>query len=111
MQRHCLALDLKPDPAMIAEYEAHHRAVWPEVLDALREAGILNLEIFRAGNRLFMILEAADDFSFERKRQIDQNNTRIQEWEALMWQYQQAIPVAKPGQKWVLMDRIFYLKL
>ncbi|MBK6930298.1 MAG: L-rhamnose mutarotase [Saprospirales bacterium] len=109
MQRYCLALDLKPDPALIAEYEAFHRAVWPEVLENIRAAGILQLEIYRTGNRLFMVLETDDYFSFERKTALDAADSRIQEWETLMWNYQQALPTARPGEKWVLMERIFSL--
>ena len=107
MKRHCLALDLRPDPALIAEYEAMHRAVWPEILDSIRAAGILSLEIYRIENRLFMILEADDDFSFEKKAAADAANPKVQEWETLMWRYQQALPSAKPGEKWVLMERVF----
>ncbi len=107
MKRHCLALDLRPDPALIAEYEAMHRAVWPEILDSIRSAGILSLEIYRIENRLFMILEADDDFSLEQKAAADAANPKVQEWESLMWRYQQALPSAKPGEKWVLMQRVF----
>lgn len=109
MQRFCLALDLQPDPALIATYEAYHRAVWPEILDSIRGAGIERLEIYRIGNRLFMILEANAAFSFERKAQMDAENPKVQEWEALMWRYQQALPTAAPGEKWLLMERIFAL--
>lgn len=109
MKRYCLALDLKPDPQLIAAYEAHHRAVWPEVLDSIRAAGIERLEIYRLGNRLFMVLEAGEDFSFEEKARMDAENPRVREWEALMWRYQQALPLARPGEKWVLMERIFRL--
>lgn len=109
MQRYCLALDLKPDPALIAEYEACHRAVWPEILQSLRDSGIGRLEIYRIENRLFMILEAGDGFSFEKKAQLDAGNPKVQEWETLMWQYQQALPSATAGEKWVLMERIFEL--
>ena len=109
MKRYCLALDLKPDPVLIAEYEQYHRAVWPEVLDSLRAAGIGRLEIYRIDNRLFMILEASDDFSFEMKAALDATNPKVQEWETLMWKYQQALPAARPGEKWILMDKIFSL--
>lgn len=109
MQRFCLALDLKNDPVRIAEYEAYHRAVWPEILDSIRVAGIKNLEIYRIENRLFMILEANDDFSFEKKAALDATNAQVQAWETLMWQYQQALPTAKADEKWVLMERIFKL--
>ncbi len=109
MQRYCLALDLKADDRLIAEYEAWHRAVWPEILASIRESGITTLEIYRVENRLFMILEAADDFSFEKKAAADAANPKVQEWETLMWKYQQALPSARPGEKWILCEKIFEL--
>mgnify|MGYP003515786911 FL=1 len=109
MKKYCLALDLKPDPVLMAEYEAYHRAVWPEILDSIRAAGIGQLEIYRIENRLFMILEAGDEFSFEKKAALDASNPKVQEWETLMWTYQQALPTARPGEKWMLMERIFQL--
>ena len=109
MKRYCLALDLKNDPALIAEYEAYHRAVWPEILDSIRGAGVEVCEIYRAGNRMFMIMEVGPDFSFERKAAMDAANAKVQEWETLMWKYQEAIPAAKPGEKWVMMDKVFSL--
>jgi L-rhamnose mutarotase len=110
MKRHCLALDLKDDAALIAEYEEHHRNVWPEILKSIKEAGIEQMEIYRTGNRLFMIMETNDDFSFENKAAMDTDNERVQQWEQLMWKYQQRLPIAKPGEKWVLMEKIFSLK-
>lgn len=109
LKRHCLALDLKPDAGLIAEYEAYHRRVWPEILQSLKEAGIETLEIYRIENRLFMILESNEDFSFEKKNQMDNDNPKVQEWETLMWKYQQALPMAKPGEKWILVNKIFQL--
>lgn len=109
MQRFCLALDLKDDPQLIAEYEAYHKNVWPEILDSIRSNGIISLEIYRVQNRLFMILEAEDNFSFDAKAAADEANARVVEWETLMWKYQQALPGAKPGEKWVLMQKIFSL--
>lgn len=109
MTRFCLALDLKDDSRLIAEYEACHRRVWPVILQSIRQSGIEQLQIYRAGNRLFMIMEVNDTFSFEKKAAADAASTDVQEWEKLMWNYQQAIPVAQPGEKWVLMDKIFDL--
>lgn len=107
MNRQCLALDLKDDPVLIAKYEEYHRNVWPEILDSLRDSGITNMEIYRISNRLFMIIETTADFSFEKKGKMDAENTRVQDWEVLMWDYQQALPIAKPGEKWLPMERIF----
>ena len=107
MNRYCLALDLKDDPKLIAEYEAYHRQVWPEILKSIKDSGIEKMEIYRAGNRLMMIIEADSSFSFEKKSNADSSNPKVQEWEQLMWKYQQALPHAKAGEKWMLMEKIF----
>ncbi|ANH83979.1 L-fucose mutarotase [Niabella ginsenosidivorans] len=109
MKRYCLALDLKNDPALIAEYEAHHKAVWPEIKKSILDAGIRHMEIFRVENRLFMIMETEAGFSFEKKAAEDAQNPKVQEWETLMWKYQQPLPTARPGEKWMLMQSIFRL--
>ena len=109
-KRYCLALDMVPNDQLIAEYEEMHRKVWPEIKESITSSGIENMEIYRTGNRLFMIMEVNDTFSFDRKSQMDAGNEKVQEWESLMWKYQQAIPGAKPGEKWIMMDRIFELK-
>ena len=109
MKRYCLALDLKNDKELIAEYEFWHRNVWTEIRKSILEAGIKEMEIYRLGNRLFMIMETDDTFSFERKAAMDEANSKVQEWEALMWKFQQPLPWAKKGEKWMLMDKIFQL--
>jgi len=109
MKRYCFALDLKDDPALIAEYDKYHEASWPENIQAIKDAGITVMDIYRTGNRLFMIMETTDDFSFEKKAEMDKVNPKVQEWEQLMWKYQQSLPHAKPGEKWVLMKKIFAL--
>lgn len=105
--RYGLALDLKDDPESINAYEKHHQAVWPDILDSLKQAGIIRMDIFRIMNRLFMVMEVSDAFSFERKAALDMANPTVQRWETLMEQYQQALPVAKPGEKWLVMNTIF----
>ena len=109
MKRYCLTLDLKDDPALIEAYKTHHHHVWPEIIQSIKESGIINMEIYLHGNRLFMIMETKDSFSFYGKSVLDAANPKVQEWETLMWKYQQALPLARPGEKWVLMERIFKL--
>lgn len=109
MKRYCLALDLKDDPQLIAEYEEWHNAVWPEITKSIKDAGIENMEIYRLGTRVFMIMEVNNEFSFEKKAIADAANSKVQEWETLMWKYQQPIPGSKKGEKWMLMDQIFKL--
>lgn len=109
MKRYCLALDLKNDPELISEYEKYHQNIWPEIEASIKDSGILNMEIYRIANRLFMIMETEDSFSFERKGKMDKSNPKVQEWEELMWTYQQAIPGSNRGEKWQLMKCIFKL--
>lgn len=109
MKRYCLTLDLKDDLNLIEEYEKHHREIWPEIEKSILGSGIINMEIYRLGNRLFMIMETNNSFTFERKRVMDAENPKVQEWENLMWKFQQPLKNAKPGEKWVLMEKIFEL--
>jgi L-rhamnose mutarotase len=108
-RRYCLTLDLKNDPALIAEYKRYHEQIWPEIAASLRDSGIQDAEIYLLGTRLFMILEVDDHFSFEAKAKADQANEKVREWEELMWKFQKPLPQAKPGEKWLLMERIFKL--
>ena len=109
MHRYCLTLDLKDDPALIAEYERYHIAIWPEIRESITSSGITNMEIYRFDTRLFMIMETDDSFSFEKKGEMDAANPKVQEWEKLMWNYQQPLKKALKGEKWVLMTKIFQL--
>lgn len=109
--RHCLALDLRDDAALIERYEAWHApgAVPPAVISSIRDAGILAMEIWRVENRLFMIMEVGPDFSPEAKAAADMASEDVQAWERLMWEFQQPLPGAVDGEKWIAMRRIFAL--
>ena len=108
-KRYCLALDLKDDPDLIKKYKEYHQNVWPEIIASIKEAHIEKLDIYHVENRLFMIMETLPGFSFEAKAKADEANSRVQDWETLMWKYQQALPGTKPGEKWRLMEHIFEL--
>ena len=109
-RRFCFALDLKDDAALIAEYRKYHEKIWPEVTQSLKDSGIEDLEIYLLGTRMFMIMEVNESFSFEKKAKADQTNPKIQAWEQLMWKFQQALPGAKPGEKWLRTELIFKLE-
>jgi L-rhamnose mutarotase len=109
MTTYCLALDLKDDPVLIKTYKEYHKKIWPEVERSMKESGIEKMEIYNLGNRLFMIMEVNNLFTFERKLELDNNNIKVQEWELLMWKYQKALPMAQKGQKWILMEKIYEL--
>jgi len=109
-RRFCLALDLRNDENAIAEYDRYHRAVWPEILQSLRDAGINDMEIYRIENRLFMIIDVTERFTFEAKQTADLKSAIVQKWETLMGNFQQPLRSAKPGEKWLRMTRVFSLK-
>lgn len=112
MIRYVLALDLVDDEKLISEYEDWHKAEngWPEIKASITNAGIIDMQIYRTGNRLFMLMETEDWFSFEEKAKMDFDNPKVQELEKLMWKFQQPLPWAKDGEKWILMKNIFNLK-
>jgi L-rhamnose mutarotase len=109
MKRYCLTLDLKNDPELIRQYEEYHKEVWPEIIKSIKDSGIINMQIYRFETRLFMKMEVNETFSFEKKQQADLNNEKVQEWEELMWKYQQRLQGGIEGEKWKLMDKIFEL--
>ncbi|WP_367915287.1 L-rhamnose mutarotase [Leadbetterella sp. DM7] len=109
MQKFALVLDLVNDPALIAEYEKYHREVWPEIIQSIRDSGIRHMDIYRFDSRLFMVMETEDDFSFEKKAEMDNLNPKVQEWEELMWKYQQALPGSPPGAKWLPAKLVFHM--
>jgi L-rhamnose mutarotase len=109
-RRFCLTLDLKNDPVLIAEYKRYHQKIWTEITQSIKDSGIEDMEIYLLGARMFMIMEVNERFSFEAKGQADLCNPKVQEWEKLMWKFQQSLPEAKPGEKWLLMERIFKLE-
>ena len=111
LKKICYACDLVDNPKLIEEYKQYHANgnAWPEITQSIKEAGIVNMEIYLLANRLFMIMEVDETFSPERKQKLDEENPKVQEWEKLMWQYQQAPPGAKNGEKWLPMEQIYKL--
>ncbi len=104
-----LALDLVDSPEKIAEYQRLHQQIWPEVATHLRYHGVVNMEIYRLGNRLFMVMEVNQQFDTAKFAEASLRDPNIQRWEALMWQFQQPTPWTPAGEKWVAMERIFSL--
>lgn len=111
VKRYCQTLSLKEDPALIAEYRRRHSdgEVWKETLDAIRQVGILEMEIYILGTDLFMIVETPLDFDWNKAMAKMATLPRQAEWENYMSIFQQAAPGASSAEKWQLMDRIFHL--
>ena len=109
--RFALALDLVDDAGKIAEYEKAHETIWPEVRDHLRLHGVRDMEIYRLGTRLFMLMEVDPQvYSAEAMAAASKASAVIGKWEALMWTYQVPTPWTPVGEKWVPMERIFSLR-
>lgn len=107
MKRIAYTIDLADDPQLIEEYCEHHRDVWPEVQDGLKSVGLIEMNIYRLGRRLFMLMEVADDFDTSTGLPAYlRTHPRCQLWEDMMDQYQSPLPEAKPGEKWSEMENI-----
>jgi len=109
-RRFCFTLDLKDEPGLIAEYRHFHEKIWPEITQSIKTSGINDMEIYLRGTRMFMVMEVDERFSFEAKASADRENPKVREWEDLMWKFQKPLAGAKPGEKWLLMERIFKLE-
>ena len=111
VKRYCQTMDLKDNPELIAEYVKRHSEAeaWPEIRAGIREVGILEMEIYILGTRLFMIVESPLDFDWETAMARLATLPRQAEWEAYMSIFQQADATATSAEKWQLMDRMFYL--
>lgn len=112
MERYCLACDLEDQEDLIEQYKSWHARgmAWPEITESIRSSGIIDMEIYLTGNRLFMVMEVEDGFDFKRKAEGDAKNAKVQEWERLMEQFQKPLPWAKGiDEKWLLTERIYKL--
>ena len=108
----CLKLDLRDDAELIREYEQFHQPgyAWPEVIDSIRNSGILDMQIYRSGTQLIMVMTVSDSFSFEDKALRDSENPKVMEWERLMTKFQRADADAGADAKWQKMRNIFDLR-
>ncbi|MDL2213587.1 L-rhamnose mutarotase [Bacteroides sp. OttesenSCG-928-J23] len=111
VKRYCQTLDLKDDPQLIARYKDCHspQGIWPEIPEGIRQAGILEMEIYLLDTRLFMIVETPLDFDWDTAFAHLATLPRQEEWEAFTALFQQTAAGASSSQKWQLMERIFHL--
>lgn len=110
-KRYCQTLDLKDDPELIAEYRKRHSEAeaWPEILNGIREVGILEMELYILGTRLFMIVETPLSFDWDSAMKKLASLPLQAEWEEYMSIFQVSEPGASSAEKWKLMDRMFHL--
>ena len=110
MSRHVLTVDLRDDPEAIAAYRDHHRRVWPEVLDSLRQSGIEQMDIHILGRRLVMIVEMRDGADYRSAFAAHAaSGPRVAEWERMMRALQVPAPGTPNGDWWAAMEPVFSL--
>jgi L-rhamnose mutarotase len=110
MRSYAKTILLKDDPALIAEYRRHHDEIWPEVVSSFKAVGVLDIRIWMAGRRLFMVMDAVDDFDPERDMaKYLELSPRCREWEEFMTTFQERAPEAKEGEHWASLDLVFAL--
>ncbi|MBQ4205722.1 MAG: L-rhamnose mutarotase [Bacteroidales bacterium] len=107
MKRYCQCLTLVDDEELIKKYVIAHKNVWPEVIEGQRAVGILDMQIYRYGRNLFMIMDTVNDFDFGRDMARLATLPRQAEWEAYVAQFQGCSADARSDEKWQLMERIF----
>ncbi|MCX6243480.1 MAG: L-rhamnose mutarotase [Bacteroidetes bacterium] len=109
--RRCLTLDLKADDKLIEEYRFWHSPenIWKEIPEGIRKAGILDMEIYLLGTRLFMIVETTPEFDWEKDMKRLSEFPRQKEWEDFVSRFQASVPGQASSEKWKLMERIFKL--
>lgn len=110
MKRYCQTLTLVNDEELINKYIEVHANVWPEITAGQREVGILDMQIFRHENTVFMICDTIDDFDWERDMNRLSQLPRQAEWEAYVAKYQGCDPSSPSAEKWHLMEKIYQLK-
>lgn len=110
MSQYVLTVDLKDDPAAMAAYREHHRRVWPEVIESLRRAGIVRMDIYLLERRGVMIVETDGRDPRRCFAAHRASSPRVAEWEALMRSLQEPPPGAAPGEWWTLMEPVFRLE-
>jgi L-rhamnose mutarotase len=109
MKRYCQTLELRDDRELIEQYVEAHAHVWPEIQEGIRSVGILDMQIYIHGNRLFMICDTTDEFDWEKDNARLATLPRQAEWEAFVSRLQGCSPDARSDEKWQMMERMFRL--
>jgi len=104
LKRYAFMLRLRPGAA--AAYEEAHRAVWPEMLDLLKSAGISEYSIYRRDELLILALRAVD---FEATwSQIDNHPVNLR-WQRAMAPFFEPLEGLRSGERFPMMEEVFYL--
>lgn len=108
---YCRTLELRNNPELIKEYRRRHEKgnVWQEIIDGIKQVGILEMEIYILGTRLFMIVETPADLDLDAAMDKLATLPRQAEWEAYMSELQGTSADATSDEKWQMMERMFYL--
>lgn len=108
-KRYCKTLELRDDDELIEAYKFAHsnENKWPVIDQGMIEVGILDMEIYIFGKKLFMIMDTIPDFNHEEAMKVLATKPRQSEWEAYMSRFQNSSENATADEKWQLMERIY----
>ncbi len=111
-KRYCKTMELRNDAALIENYKKVHAkgAAWPEITQGMKEVGILDMEIYLLGTKLFMIMDTVMDFDHDKAMAELAKKPRQSEWEAYVSQFQNTSAQATADQKWQIMERIYKME-
>ena len=108
-KRYCKTLELKNDPELITSYKKIHAEIWPEIAQGIKEVGIIDMEIYIAGTRLFMIMDTVPEFDHDKAMTELAGKPRQREWETYVSRFQRTSADATADEKWQVIERIFKL--
>lgn len=111
VKRYCQMLDLVDDEQLINKYRSLHSSElhWKEIREGIKKVGILEMELYICGNRLFMIVDTPVNFDWDLAMAQLAELPRQDEWEDTVAVFQACRPGTTSAQKWTLMERMFYL--
>lgn len=108
-----MTTDLVNDSAAISQYEYFHskQGVWPELKKANEASGISEIQIFRFGNRLVMMVTYPKNADLAKMDSLYVSaDPKVKEWGLLMSAFQKSLPGVDSSQKWVKMKSIHHYK-
>ncbi|MGB7591478.1 MAG: L-rhamnose mutarotase [Terriglobia bacterium] len=105
MERVCFLLKVKPEK--LAEYKERHKAVWPDMLEALRETGWHNYSLFLRDDGLLVGYFETPDYQSAlagmAKREV---NLR---WQRDMAPFFDNLEGQRPDEGFLRLQEVFYL--
>lgn len=111
IKRYVQTMELRDNPELIALYRKAHSEseAWPEIINGIKEVGILEMELYILGSRLVMIVDMPADLDWDEVMARLATMPKQAEWEDYVAQFQQCVKGSTSDEKWHMMERMFHL--